>query len=325
VVHVSEKSRERVSIDFDRVPGLSEQANALGGTLQWVRNDLLLPDQYHYNASIALSGKLLCYRSETNYISTIGICEMRHGQPVRSSNTRILLPRSDCGDRHEDPRIFECDGKLWISYVCVSNGSVGIQIARLSPDMKVLEHIIPGYGRNFSGAIQKNWSFFGYNGEIFFVYLADPHEVVSLRGEKLVSRVDGVRWRYGTVRGGTPPIRVGDRFWTFFHSRRLEGNRWRYYMGAYSFMASPPFAPISMTPVPLLAASGRDPQLHRLPLVVFPCGAIKRKGGWIVSLGVNDVNIALFSIGDDALENCMESVQRTEHSGSLTSLPERLG
>lgn len=285
------------------MPSVVEQAQGIGARISWIDRTKLLPDAYHYNASIV--GDRLFYRSETAFVSSIGACRLADGQPIGES-TRIELPRfaPDGADSYEDPRAIECAGETWLSYVHFMRRSISIQFARLDDELLVAEHIVPSHGGNFAGKVQKNWAPFEHEGELHFIYLSAPeHEVVRLRDERLVARTPGVTWAHGTVRGGTPPILVGDRYLTFFHSRgnRVPGDRWRYYMGAYTFAAEPPFAPIAMTPKPLLVGSGRDPQLERLPLVVFPNGAVRLMGGWRVSLGVNDVGIALLSISDEAL------------------------
>ena len=94
---------------------------------------------------------------------------------------------------------------------------------------------------------------------------------------------DGIRWRYGIIRNGTPPVLVDGEYISFFHSSLpWKGNYRRYFMGAVAFQAGAPFKPLRMTHEPLLAGSQNDPWSIRKPPCVFPGGAIHKDGKWMV-------------------------------------------
>lgn len=77
---------------------------------------------------------------------------------------------------------------------------------------------------------EKNWLLFEYDGELYAVYTIAPHVILHLdlhdddvircrRGYVTEWDVSAYARRYGTPRGGSPPVRVGDGFYVFFHSR----------------------------------------------------------------------------------------------------------
>src|SRR5205823_793753 len=125
---------------------------------------------------------------------------------------------------------------------------------------------------------QKNWLFWMRNGKLHLLYKSNPWFVAVFGDswERPVAHVQpGVEWGYGEIRGGTTPILLPDgNYITFFHSSLpWRGNYRRYYMGAVTFAAEPPFAPVAITREPLLTASQRDVWAQRKPACIFPCGA----------------------------------------------------
>jgi predicted GH43/DUF377 family glycosyl hydrolase len=211
----------------------------------------------------------------------------------------------------EDGRIFLHNGRHWVAftegfyertpYIAVQ------QIARLGEDWQPEEKITIPYGANGGGRkSEKNWQFFSYEGRLHFIYSIVPHLVVELGTDMKPSKEyrtgEALYWPWGEVlRGGTPPIRLGDNFITFFHSHteHRQADR-RYAMGAYAFEARPPFQIVSISPA-LLRASDQDmimpnPSVPNWnPLVVFPMGAWEgntpehpQDYDLNVSLGVND-------------------------------------
>ena len=106
-------------------------------------------------------------------------------------------------------------------------------------------------------------------------------------------------WRYGFASGGTPPVRIGALYWSFFHSYRVFAPaRRRYYMGAYAFDAEPPFAVRHVSRTPLLAGTDAHPLALWQHRVVFPAGALfdAATDEWLATLGVNDCRCAWMKI-----------------------------
>ena len=81
---------------------------------------------------------------------------------------------------------------------------------------------------------EKNWPMFEYNGTLLFITSIQPLRVivpVPHPNEALYQKT-GINfghtvsfsgatdycWNFGTARGGTPALRVGDEYLAFFHS-----------------------------------------------------------------------------------------------------------
>lgn len=150
------------------------------------------------------------------------------------------------------------------------------------------------------GKHNKNVLFFFLRDTLYCIYKSDPWHVVQFGNswEDQVSYMhESVTWKYGTIRGGTPPILVGDKFYTFFHSSLPWRGRYRrYYMGALAFEGQPPFKPLMWTQEPILIGSQNEPWVQRKPLVVFPCGALLEDDKWLVTYGINDLKSGFIEI-----------------------------
>lgn len=164
---------------------------------------------------------------------------------------------------------------------------------------------------------EKNWQFFEYDGNTYFVYDPVGHEVSSIDGDR-VFLTPGIKWRFGRPAGGTPPVQIGDHFYSFFHSHTFHTRHNRvYHFGCYRFRARPPFAPDMVSRAPIASGSeddgriGIEGRMHWHPLVVFPVSARFVDGTWLVSFGINDSFSGLATIKhDDVLAGmgCLKSI-----------------
>jgi hypothetical protein len=159
----------------------------------------------------------------------------------------------------------------------------------------------PTYGKH-----NKNLIYFFKDDRLFCLYTSDPWLVVEFGNNWLDQKhhtcENAPNWRYGLIRGGTPPVLFGDVYYTFFHSSLPWRSRYRrYYMGALAFESKPPFKPIKWTSEPILIGSQNDVWKQRKPLVVFPCGAVHENDTWLVTFGVNDLKSAWIEIPHDRL------------------------
>jgi predicted GH43/DUF377 family glycosyl hydrolase len=240
----------------------------------------------------------------------------------------IRIPlQSPYPDAHfEDPRVFRLGGELHLSYcnfvVFTDQKWTGAhqQVAKLDSEWQVISQADPVYGRNGATVMmgtgnEKNWLWFEHDGMPHLIYLSRPHEVVKWNqwnepGQVYKTEETNPLWTHGDPRGGSPPVRVGKEYWSFFHSSLpwMHQKR-RYFMGAYAFEAAPPFRVTRMTSLPLLTGSKQDPWHPPQPLVVFPCGAIFRNKTWFISLGVNDLVSAWIEIPHDDLVHLMRPVK----------------
>jgi len=295
----------------DGVPSVAEQARERG----W-HADLFEFGNAHegnvrlFNPSLALraDGLWLVTRRSVPWQQTpIGLNDI---VAFKLLDGMVIGPRIDVkfpvryeNEHFEDPRVSAIDGELYIS--CTNFQCVGSQsplgthqlLGRVDEQWQVVRLVDPIYGYNRSSALaqtgnEKNWLWFDHGGQIHMVYTTVPHQVVRFDSaitaqQTYASRVQGLRWNYGVPSGGTPPVRIGDKYWSFFHGSIVSSGKRRYSMGAYAFEACPPFRITRITANPLLTGSEHDPS-RWFPLVVFPGGTLYRDSKWLVVFGVND-------------------------------------
>lgn len=235
---------------------------------------------------------------------------------------RVAFPASRPDEQYEDPRAIynPADGKTWVSccnfiWYGPSWSGAHQMIAPMLDDWRPQICYHPDYGVNGNAlgankGHEKNWLFFFHDGEMHLLYNAEPWTIVPLNSacspilERQIVRPDWkVEWKHGQIRGGTPPVRVGDKYWTFFHSSvPWQGKQRRYHIGILAFDAFPPFRPRLITDEPILTGSLNDKWKPGKPPCVFACGALLRNGKWLVSLGVNDLQCAWVEIPHEDVE-----------------------
>lgn len=217
---------------------------------------------------------------------------------------------------NEDPRVVFHDGKFFVSH-CQWLAESFYQAKQVSStfdlDWNFIDAYQPNYGFNgfedypVEGHQEKNWLWFHDGKDWFFVYSFAPHAVVQPGSMEVhETKAPTHLWPYGEIRGGTPPIRVGDEYITLFHSSLpWSGKQKQYFMGCYAFEAKAPFRVTRITPVAILTGSEEDSRTLGGPLVVFPCGALFEHDEWKVVFGVNDETCAYIKIPHSKLEGLM--------------------
>ena len=316
----------------------------------------LVPSPRNYNASIIEHDgrRLMAYRShrlDQQGRCGIVICQLDakwHAKP--KSNTWLNLPEQvqSVTVHQEDPRLFTFRGRLHVSYTetqfhgdrrpytCVMKYA---RLKETKAGWAIDRAYWPKYGRNDGSHQEKNWQFFDTGGVLSVIYEADPHTIIELASDgETVSRVSIgerglVRWPWGTIRGGTPPVRVAGGNWlTVFHSATPYpvAPFWRrYYAGAYTFEPEPPYRITAISQRPILTGSEADGHAHDprnidswKPFVVFPSGTIRLKDDrWAVSYGVNDYMTVVvehddFNLGDPLFAKWGPRYFRTENANS---------
>ncbi len=183
--------------------------------------------------------------------------------------------------------------------------------------------------------MEKNWIPFEYVGanqepKLFLEYRISPRKLLEVPDPQGGAMVDlrtpkgtayiTLPWanKWGEPRGGTPFIKVGDEYLSFFHSGFHEANGLIWYvMGAYTSEAHPPFRITGISDYPILFRGIFDsPVIHTADAhkrVIFPAGIVveKRGGKEIahVSCGENDCAVKIVSFD---LEKLMQSIGRLE-------------
>lgn len=300
-----------------------------------------------YNPAITrFRGRLLmAYRVDSGRRETmqrrIGLCALDEELVLIPGS---VIPFSDTisgGDPcHYDPRFLVYGDRLFVHY----NNNFQtrpnqISLVELNPD--TLEAKTSARPLHLDGPrqeIEKNWMLFEHEGELLAVYQIAPHTILRVNlegnGPIVCQTVHQTGWdvsayanRFGLPLGGAPPVRQGNLYVSFFHSRqpisrlhwllrywpvpsnarlpryvaaierrlRRPFARVRYYGGIYAFAAAPPFRPRWLAAEPVLRPEAESPYQHRRRAnpfadgIVYPCGAVLwADDSWLVSYGVND-------------------------------------
>lgn len=271
-----------------------------------------------YNPSILKhnDGFLLAFRHDYHkpgYRSAIGLVRLNRNFWPTSSTSYL-----DTGNpRSEDPRLFKANGTYNVIYTHVTKMNrrdVGcMRVTRFNPDtLQAIKSCDLSFKLN---SMEKNWIPFIVapegNGpeEVHLVYKFNPLQILKLN-LSLNSQVDssyGFRpgrlvrqWqeRWGEIRGGTPAIRIGDEYLSFFHSSFVANGLRYYVMGAITLTGSPPFHVKRISPMPIIfrdmyGADTSNPYVVSRIRVMFPSGLVEgqehgRQVFYIVG-GENDV------------------------------------
>lgn len=236
-----------------------------------------------------------------------------------------LNPMHPDVEHFEDPRALYHDGKTYLTccnFVMKMRQWTGAHqiVCEVDENWSLIKRYDPVYGYNgrelgMNTGHEKNWIWFFHDGLPHLVYWTNPHQV-AVFDKDFVAVVahetkPELNWHFGEPRGGTPPVRIGDEYWSFFHSSTVwKAPKRQYHMGVYTFEAKAPFRITRMTELPILSGSKFDPWHGNKPLVVFPCGAVLRNGKWLVTLGVNDLISAWLEIPHDELETLLVDINK---------------
>lgn len=293
---------------------------------------------------------LMAYRIDSGWRQTarrrIALCQLNEQWQVVPGS---VVPLSDSiregGDWHYDPRFLVYRGRLFIQY----NNNFQtrpnqIFLVELDPD--TLAAPAPARPLHLAGPrrdIEKNWMLFEHQRELLAVYNIASHKILRLNltgtGPVVCNSAFQADWDvsnyaaiWGEPRGGAPPVRHGEVYVSFFHSRYpVSRLRWllrywpipsgaklprylaaiewrlrrpfsqvRYAGGVYAFEAKPPFRPVWLPPQPLLRPEDEPPRQHYRRAnsiangVVYPCGAVPLgEKAWLVSYGLHDERCCL--------------------------------
>lgn len=219
----------------------------------------------------------------------------------------------------EDPRLFEFNDKLYLSYVMVpypvpsvapSPCAMGYgEIVKESEAWRLKEHIRPNIGRNNLTAQEKNWLFFEHDKKLHLIYQCSPEQIVyELNRDAMVRewKSNSPVCSFGDIRGGTQPIPYQGHWLRFFHTLVKTPTQevfWQYNIGALLMEPTPPFRILAVSKHPILSGDERffeDWKFYKSRVTIC-YGAIESEGGWIVSCGINDSRCADVFIKPDQL------------------------
>lgn len=168
--------------------------------------------------------------------------------------------------------------------------------------------------------LEKNWVFLGKEFECL-VYSPDPHRTGRRVSEDEFSlqytlddeleTVAASQTGTGQLRGGAPPVRRGDLYYSFCHLISEFGGSIDYHAAVYRFQASPPFKPLPEGAVLLdllpPACSQRSlPKLNpAVNSVVYPSSAVFLDSHWHLACGLNDEHCAIVILTESHVDQIL--------------------
>lgn len=161
-------------------------------------------------------------------------------------------------------------------------------------------------GPNIESFVEKNWTPFVFENELYLLYTIDPFLVLKPNletGECVeLSRKNFDVACFAFPRGGTPGIVVDDCFVSFYHAFYKEKEtRWGlkqqcYYMGAFAFSKEVPFDVIGKIDAPI-----GNPDMYFKRKIVFPSSLIYRDGKLRLFWGADDKKMFMGTVRCDAM------------------------
>jgi predicted GH43/DUF377 family glycosyl hydrolase len=280
---------------------------------------------YVFNPALTLfkGSRLMCYRVVIDGRRRFAICRLDAKLDVIPGS---IVPLSDELGTPEtwlaDPRFVAVADRLFVHFNTGArrNEPNSIYLVEIDPDTLAgkspARPLVLDTKRQLH---EKNWMLFSQGEELFAVYWIAPHTVYRViidgagpvRGYRRYHvdwDVGPYREKFGPPRGGTPPVKIDQTWFSFTHSvrpmssarkalrkifkRRIRANL-RYEVGFYGFSSAPPFKPRLFSPFPILSSpplkKTKKPRLSRvIGRCLYPSGAIFDENEWLISYGFQD-------------------------------------
>lgn len=287
-------------------------------------------------------GWLLAYRivSEPGLQRRIALCQLDASFRVVAGSAmplsdRIRFPQpallpAQATHWFADPRLYRFGGRLYLYWNSGWHEPRNCQfLQELEPtSLQPIGSPRELQLRSNRQKLEKNWGLFEDEGRLHAVYSVNPHRVLgfSLAGNGPIEfdeaapprpNPGGFAQVHGGLRGGAPPQRVGEHFYSFCHSIENGVSGYEYVPAVYRFAAQPPFAPAD---VPLRPLSIEIPSAARRHLpklnpaigdIVYPSGAAYADGKWVVSIGVDDEHCAIAVLDHDMVVGTLSPARST--------------
>jgi predicted GH43/DUF377 family glycosyl hydrolase len=221
------------------------------------------------------------------------------------------------GEHVEDPRAIITGCAYFVFYTDGLN--IGVSKLNLNCDRVYSNYLtVPDkkYKFDFSDGREKNWIPFVSNNKIYVLYGVSPliyfeclDTGTSLKIDNVHVYKERISWPFSHIRGGTPPVEYdNDKLLWCFHSTmqfdtHAKQSQIHYMFSVYVTENTFPFKFIKMCKLPLLIGipSHASTTLSLQNNVVFPCGMVEIDGGWRISMGINDYEIAFLDITEEDL------------------------
>lgn len=297
---------------------------------------------YIFNPSLIkhpAGGFILAYRVVLrDGMRRIGICKLDSifsvipGSPLPFSEVVCFEQERDLPSRAKtwfaDPRMLWWRDRLYLYWNSGSHAPHNYQFIQ-EIDVNSLQPI----GKPFTiecthqrRSVEKNWGLFENKGELYAIYSLHPFIALKLTQKTssafIFSPLSNTSWnaqrftrRFGELRGGSAPVRYGDKLYLFCHARMRQVLRYRYIASVLIVNAEPPFTPIAFLPKPLKLPdpfNGRfiNPRLNAsVTKVIYPMAAVVEKDHLIISYGINDERAAVCRYGIALIDSLAKTIK----------------
>jgi predicted GH43/DUF377 family glycosyl hydrolase len=245
--------------------------------------------------------------------STPQLFELRKNSavPCRAEDARLIVVKDRlmiAYSDNEEPKISKAGFRMYLAEVLYD----GVNFS-----LKDIERISKYEGESKS-IREKNWVAFDYEGHLLLSYSLSPHKVfLPVFGtetcDTLFTTNVPLQWKFGILRGGTPAIKIGDEYLSIFHSSismsslQSQGQTMlHYFMGAYTFSASPPFELKRMSKEPIVGKDFYNGPNHYKPywkpgMYIFPAGILIEQDTIWLAYGRQDHEIWIAKLGKRGL------------------------
>ncbi len=211
----------------------------------------------------------------------------------------------------QDPKIFTVSDELYLAYnnmeVLHTGKNRRMLIARLHYDgvrfWTENTDCILEFEDNNPKRQEKNWVPIDFQGTLHLGYSIQPHKIMeplpgTTKAITIATTTSPFQWPWGELRGGTPALLEGNAYLAFFHSVKdlstTQSNGKHiihYFMGAYTFSATPPFEITGVSPTPFYHEdfyTGPNYPTWTPMLAIFPGGFVSDDSYIWMSLGRQD-------------------------------------
>ncbi len=214
-------------------------------------------------------------------------------RPVFSTPERI----------HEDPRIWIYKGHPFLSF---THNHKTLVFSRYSPITNEVPDwiVLPIGGNGATTMPQKNWGFFHHEDSLAIVYVPGSQFIVvevKIEGNSMgLANVSIEGWTSQEFRGGSPPVFWNGLYYIFVH-KMCDYNIWAI---AFAKDSDGKWRVKFYTPERLNTVKGYEEEIH------FVSGALfdRQRNQWILTGGVRDHHIAIWTLPHDDLLRKMVSI-----------------
>jgi predicted GH43/DUF377 family glycosyl hydrolase len=283
------------------------------------------------------SGFLLIFRycpdpANQSWISSVAIVELDNslaplGKP-KILNTRPK--RSKTPSQAEDARLFKFQDKLYLIYndnideICFDHiKRRDIFIAELifeDGQYRLASPLKLTHPDRYPHQLQqKNWAPFEAQEKLLLSYSLNPHEVLNADLQSGIcfpyyKTAPPIQWIYGSMKGSSSAELIDGEYLAFFHSAAktkspvsYDWRLWHYFMGAYTFSATPPFELTKMSEKPILSEHFYTASFGE-KRVIFPGGFAVDDRYIYVAYGKDDREIWIAILDKDVLMKSLKKL-----------------